>query len=568
MKLSDKKGVQHIVMVLAELGLEEVVICPGSRNAPFTISFNRHPAFRCTPIRDERSAAFFALGKAIELQKPVALVCTSGSAVLNFAPALSEAYYQRIPLIVLTADRPLEWINQGEGQTIHQTDIYRNFIRKNYTLRGEVATPSDYWYNARCLSEGFNIAACSDPGPVHFNVPLGEPLYDTAEVEDVVPKIFKVVKTNSTLTAESLAILAEEFSACKKVMVIVGQQVTGPYCQELLVELAAFENVIVLTESLANVHHPGFIEHIDRCITNLDEAESGNWIPELLITVGGAIVSKRIKTLLRNHPVLHHWNVHPYDASQDTYQSLTRAIPQHPFDFFKQLLPVISKTASNYRRQWLQRRDRLTQLHATYFEQCNYSDLWIFYRLFQKIPSGLFLHISNSSAIRYVQLFDHQKIAGSYCNRGTSGIDGCSSTAMGAAVASPQKNFLLITGDVAFQYDINGLWNDNRIENLKILVINNGGGGIFRIISAPHQIDEMEEFFETSMISNTKKIAEHFGWEYLSADTESSLEEAIAVFLDANSKRTILEVFTNAKENPIVLEQYWNFLRAKYRTHE
>ncbi len=568
MKLSGKKGVQHIVMALAQLGLREVIICPGSRNAPFTISFSRHPAFSCTSIRDERSAAFFALGKAVELQEPVVVVCTSGSAALNFSPAISEAYYQRIPLIVLTADRPQEWIDQGDGQTINQTALYRNFIRKSYSLRGEVVTQADYWYNERCLSEGFNTAAYSDRGPVHFNIPLDEPLYDIGEATGDVPKIFKEIKTNKTLAAESLSILAEEFFSCRKVMILAGQFIKNPDYQEVLSKMAAFENVVILTESLANVHHPRFIENIDRCITNLDEGEAKDWMPELLITTGGAIVSKRIKSLLRNHGVRHHWNVDLYDATRDTYQALTRAISQSPVDFFRQLHPVLSKVSSDYQERWVQRRDRLAELHEDFFNQCAHSDLLVFYKLFQKIPSGLFVHISNSSAIRYAQLFDNQKIAGSFCNRGTSGIDGCTSTVMGAAVASPQKNFLLITGDVAFHYDINGLWNENRVDNLKIIVINNGGGGIFRIISAPHQLNEMEDFFETSMTSNTKRLAEHFDWEYLSADNGISLEEALHLFFDTNTKRTILEVFTNPGQNPIVLEQYWKFFSEKNKAHE
>ena len=194
MELSDKKGVQQIVQSLAALGLKEIVICPGSRNASFVISFNRHPAFNCTSIRDERTAGFYALGKAIELQEPVAILCTSGSAALNFAPAIVEAYYQRIPLIVLTTDRPKEWTNQGDGQTILQTNIYTNYIRKSYEINGDAVQKNDLWYIERCISEGFNIATLIDKGPVHFNIPVSEPLYGTSSIDtNNLPKIFKAI---------------------------------------------------------------------------------------------------------------------------------------------------------------------------------------------------------------------------------------------------------------------------------------------------------------------------------------------------------------------------------------
>ncbi|MCO5234815.1 MAG: 2-succinyl-5-enolpyruvyl-6-hydroxy-3-cyclohexene-1-carboxylic-acid synthase [Chitinophagaceae bacterium] len=568
MKLSGKKGIQHIVMSLAALGLEEVVLCPGSRNVPLMISFNRHPAFRCTSIRDERSAAFFALGKALELQKPVALVCTSGSATLNFAPAVSEAYYQRVPLMILTADRPGEWIGQGDGQTINQTCLYRNFIRGSYTLRGDASTPTDFWYNRRCLSEGYNIATLSDPGPVHFNVPLSEPLYQVAETADIHPGIFKETETEKKLTATSLSVLKEEFAGCTKVMILTGQHRVDPVFREELVRMAGFENVIVLTESLSNTHHSRFIENIDRCITNFSKTEAEEWAPELLITVGGAVVSKRIKAFLREQSITHHWHIDSFDAMQDTYQSLTRAIPMDPAVFFQQLQPVLPQVVSGYREKWLKRKDRLAILHEAFFDQCAYSDLLVFYKLYQHIPANTFVHLSNSSPIRYAQLFDNQEIAGSFSNRGTSGIDGCTSTAVGAATAAPQKSFLLITGDVAFHYDINALWNNTTVDNLKILVINNGGGGIFRIIAAPHELDEMEAFLETSMTTNAEKLAAHFGWDYLPVRHENVLEESLQSFFKKVAGRTILEIFTDAKKNPVILEQYWEFLKENFVSYE
>ena len=562
MELSDKKGIQHIVLALAQLGLKEVVICPGSRDASLIISLNRHPNFNCTSIRDERSAAFFALGKAIEFNQPVALLCTSGSAALNFAPAISEAYYQRIPLIVLTADRPKSWTDQGDGQTINQTNVFQNFIRKSFEISGDALTKDELWTIERNISEGFHIATHLDKGPVHFNIPVSEPLYGiTKEITQQV-KTFQIEQPEITLSEDSRQKLSQTFCERQKVMILVGQNIYDyQSLQTELVQISKHSNVIVLTESTSNIHHPNFVENIDRCITNLNENQAGELIPELLITVGGAIVSKRIKKLLREHRPIQHWNIHPYDSMMDTYQSLTHAIPMEAIDFFRQLqIPESEIINSNYKEKWLQHSSQKLSQHQMFCARCDYSDFQVFDILIRSIPKQTHLHLSNSSPIRYAQLFDNSHLAYTYSNRGVSGIDGCTSTAVGAASASPEKNFLLITGDVAFHYDKNALWNEEKSENLKIIIINNSGGGIFKIIPGPNQIKEGETFQVTPMHTNAQKLAEHYKWNYLSADSSDSLKSALKTFFSTDTQRCILEIFTDSETNPQVLEAYWDKL--------
>ncbi len=561
MILSNKKGIQQIVTILSALGLKEVILCPGSRDAPLIISFNRHPDIRCTSIRDERSAAFFALGKAIESADPVAVVCSSGSAALNFAPAISEAYYQRAPLLVLTADRPKEWTDQGDGQTINQTKIYQNYIRKSYDLKGEICSQTDEWYNKRCLCEGYGRATCIDKGPVHFNVPLSEPLYETEEVEEVSPKVFKIEQPVTCLSPNKMNQLSRDFLEKKRVMILVGQYPRDEKLQKELVAIARFENVTVLTESTSNIHHAAFIENIDRCITHLSEQEIEALKPELLITIGGAIVSKRIKKFLREYKPNLHWNIHPFESTMDTYQSLTNAIPMEPVSFLTQLKERIHDVSSDYNKKWQSISRRKSSLHQSFVEKCVYSDFKVFNLIYQNIPTHINLHISNSSAIRYAQLFDNKNVEYTHSNRGTSGIDGCTSTAMGAASVSPDKEFLLITGDVAFHYDINALWNEENMQNLRIVVLNNSGGNIFRIIPGPGKVDELAQYFETSMKAATKEIAAHYHWNYFRAHDENSLNEALKKFFSNEGKRSILEVFTDAKTNPQILKEYWDFLQ-------
>ncbi len=564
MMLSAKGGIRQIVETLAAMGLREVVLCPGSRNAPLVISFNRHTAFRCTSIRDERSAAFFAMGMALELKQPVAVVSTSGSAALNFAPAISEAYYQRIPLIVITADRLKEWTDQGDGQTINQTNLYQNYIRKSYELRGDAASESDRWHNNRCLNEGWNIATLTNKGPVHFNIPLSEPLYQVEAVEPSKVRVFSEVKVDIILPEDALYKLQSAFIASKKVMILVGQHAKNTDLESAIIRLAGFENVVVLTESTANIAHPDFVKHIDRCITTLSDEDAAILMPDLLITLGGAIVSKRIKSILRKFSPQEHWLIGQDHDFVDTYQSLTLAIPMQSDVFFSQLSRGLKDVASHYRKDWLMRKQVLENLHDQFCKAKIYSDFSVFDEIFKNMGYDVHLHLSNSSPIRYAQLFESKRVADTWCNRGTSGIDGCTSTAMGAAYASPNKQFLLISGDVAFNYDINALWHDHIIENLNIIVINNGGGGIFRIISGPDTIEEMEPYFETSMDTNLIHVAQRFQWEYLTANDDVSLKIALDKIMDANTKKCILEIFTEPQTNPAVLKKYWDFLKNEH----
>lgn len=561
MILSNKLGVQQLVKSLAELGLKELVICPGSRNAPLTLTFNRHPAFNCTSIRDERSAGFFALGQAIVLQEPVAVVCTSGSAALNLAPAIVEAYYQRVPLIVITADRAKAWTHQGDGQTINQTQLYANYIRKSYDLNGDSQAPESLWEINRSVSEAWQVATKVNKGPVHFNVPLSEPLYQTKVLNATLLKPFSQLQTNTILNSKDWEALKRQFETSKKVMILVGQCPKDAALNEVLIQFSQFENTIILTESTANVKHSDFIQNIDRCISTLDASIASNFMPDLLISIGDAVVSKRIKTLLRKYKPQAHWHIHPWDALMDTYQSLTLAIPLQPVSFLQNLKENLIVTTSDYKSIWQERNQNLAVQHNVFCERLEFSDFAVFKAIFDSLPLNTQVHIANSSPIRYAQLFDYSKVKSTHCNRGTSGIEGCTSTAMGAAAIQVQENFLLITGDVAFHYDSNALWLEKDIQNLNIIVINNKGGGIFRIIPGPDTLDERTSFLETSMNLNVAAIATQYQWQYLQAKDEASLKQVLPLFFQ--QKRTILEIFTDAEQNPKVLAAYWDFLKSK-----
>ncbi len=561
MKLSNKQSIQQIVLTLAALGLKHVVIAPGSRNGPLTISFNQHPNFECTSIRDERSAGFFALGKAIELKEPVAILCSSGSAALNFAPAIVEAFYLRVPLIVITADRPAEWIGQMDGQTMNQTNVYANYIRKSYTLNGDAIEQNDLWHNAHSVNEGYAIATKLDPGPVHFNVPMKEPLYFTEEVISLDPPIINFPIADLSLDITIINEYQSAFSKARKVMVLVGQHDRNEALNQLVTRLAENGNTIVLTESTSNLHSKEFISSIDRCMMPMNAEDIPNFMPDLLLTFGGAIVSKKIKELLRKNKPTAHWNIHPQDSLVNTYQALTTALPMNPIPFLTQFLtnlpPVVE---AGYKEKWLKRSSEIQQKHDEFFKDIEYSDLSVFGKIYKNIPAEVSVHFANSSPIRYSQLFDNSGIKSIHSNRGTSGIDGCTSTAMGAASTHPEQQYLLITGDVAFFYDNNAFWNDRIPKNLKIILINNAGGGIFRIIKGPRHTEELEEFFETKHSTSAKKLVEFYEWNYLSANDEESLQTGLESFFKSSEGRIVFEIFTPNEVNSHILSRYFKHL--------
>lgn len=563
MELSSKVGVRDLVEICAAKGIQHVVISPGSRNAPLTISFNRHPAFECHTIVDERCAAFFAMGIAQQTKTPVVICCTSGSAALNYAPAIVEAYYQKIPLLVLTADRPTEWIDQMDGQTIRQSNIYANYIKKSFDLPVDTSIANDKWYSQRLVNEAIELTQFPEPGPVHINLPFREPLYEVSNYkDDPPPKIFETTKTLLELPKEEILSLKEEWSSYEKVLIVTGLMHPNEALNTALKSVAIQPNVAVLTETTSNIFGEGYNRSIDRVLGGIGAVELNDFVPDLLITLGGPVVSKKIKAFLRNNQPKAHWHINASNDYVDTYQSLTKIIPLSP----EKVLPHLvsnDKRESNYRAKWLTKDTVLQKVYNQFVADLEFSDLKAFDIIFNNIPKQSNLQLGNSTVVRYSNLFDQpsNKELRCFSNRGTSGIDGTVSTAVGAAVA---KNELttVITGDLSFFYDSNALWISPFPKNLKIILINNKGGSIFRIIDGPSQIEELESFFEVKHNLNAEYIAKTFGLDYCFCDNGSDLEEQLKqTYTVGLNKATLIEVSTDNKLNPEVLKQYFEKLK-------
>ncbi len=546
---------RQLVALMVAHGVKYAVLSPGSRNAPLLVAFAREKAIRHFVVVDERVAAFMALGMAARTDAPVALVCTSGTAMLNYAPAIAEAYYRHVPLVVVSADRPDEWIDQDDSQTIRQRNIFTPYIKSSYHLPVAVADETAAWYVRRTINEALAVAATPCKGPVHINVPLCEPLCETAVYPAELPCRVTTMLPSQQLCREDIEELSKTFSLCDKVMIFVTLSQPDAELQAALSRLAALPQVVVITETLANLHDERFIPTVDRVLTAIDNSEKTAFAPSLLITLGGSPVSRMMKEFLRRYRPQQHWRIGNEANLIDTMQSLTHRIVAEPAAIINQLAKVVVAHSSDYATLWKTREAEATRLHDEAVAAAPWCDLRAFSLLLPAIPAGTTLHLSNGTSVRYAQLFDTPQVERSYCNRGVSGIEGCTSTALGSACVDDALT-LLITGDMSFGYDAGALATGYASPRFKIVVMDNGGGGIFRFIKGPSDLPELEECFEVRRRQPIEGYASLHGFRFFRATDEESLCRVLPAFFAETSAPAILSIETPNETNATILRAY------------
>ena len=515
---------QQILLACKAKGIRHIVLSPGSRNAPLTIGFASDSFFNAYSIVDERCAAFFALGLAQQLREPVVVVCTSGSALLNYYPAVSEAYYSNIPLVVISADRPASKIDIGDGQTIHQRHALALHTAYNANLSEEEHALN---YNAYLLNEALNTAALKCL-PVHINAPFEEPLYQTLPAPTVSFHNEVGLKKPILLNTEKLLQFAKDWNYPKK-MVLIGVLPTDAIAQKWLDWLEKDPSILVLTESTANVVADTFIGMIDTFLAPIEKRQLQELLrPDVLISIGGMVVSKKIKEFLRKYPPQAHYYIDEH-VGYDTFFALTHHFKTNINTFLETVSPELPPVSSDYKA------------------------------ILERTPTPYHIQISNSAAIRYAQLFPAKAGWQVFCNRGTSGIDGSTSTAIGASVVQSTPT-LLITGDLSFFYNSNALWCNYIPKNLKIIVVNNAGGGIFRILPTDKETPFFETFQETTHSLTAKHLCAMYGFTYLCAQNQEELTKTLETFFSQYESPMLLEVFTPRELNNTILKDYFNVL--------
>ena len=554
---SDKKNAALLADLFVKYGLEDIIISPGSRNAPLIISFAGNTAINALSIVDERSAAFYALGMAQQKKKAVALACTSGSAALNYAPAIAEAYYRKVPMLIFTADRPAEYIDIGDGQCIRQEDVFKNYVKSSFNLHENLDSETSVALANNIINKAFHSAHYPEPGPVHINLPFNEPLYQTAE-DDFITGKREVPETNNRQPSEKyLKNLADKWNSYERIMLIAGQMDKNKRLNRILNEMISGKNFVLLTETTSNLYGENFVGCIDNVLSAIHDNEKKIFKPDLLITFGGHVVSKKIKKYLREFQPEEHWHISPSGEKLNTYFCLTETIKSEVTDFFERINSYIKPAVPVFGRTWLRKRNRVIKRRDDFLKNVEFSDLKVFEIILDHLPTGTKLHLGNSTPVRYSQLFGNKEWITFYSNRGVSGIDGHLSTAAGTAKVSENLN-VVITGDLGFFYDLNALLNIP--ENLKIVLINNGGGGIFRFIPGPDTSPYLEKYFEAKHNRKAEKFVKAYGLNYFKAADVREIMEALPEFFNKNESAAVLEIFTPEEKNAKILKEYFEFL--------
>ena len=560
---TDKLSARMLAQLLAAHGVDHAVLSPGSRNAPLLMALERCVGLKCHVVIDERSAAFMALGMSVESGEPVALCCTSGTALLNYAPAVAEAYYRRVPLVVVSADRPEEWIDQDDSQTIWQQDALKPYVKRRCDISARVDFTNGPWWVNRVINDALLEAVRPSPGPVHINIRLDAPLNGVTHVSkaDSRQRIIGQMSPHEELSPSQIRELSARLSPPLRVMIVAGFMQPDPILNEALSRLAGLQNVAVLTETISNQRNPLFVSRIDATLCRLTEEERLTMRPDVVITIGGALVSRHIKEWLRSlPPEAEHWHIGHTHTTVDCFKHLTLRVEMAPGAFMSQLAPAVSDNAvpygCSYAETWHRAAIRAAAIHDRIITLAPWCDLSAMAEIFRMIPPDWHLHLSNGTPIRYAQLMDCSHILRSDYNRGVSGIDGCTSTAIGAS-AVYDGVVLLITGDMSFQYDLGALASQLLSGRMKMVVMMNGGGSIFRFIASTRHLPELERDFAVGTRLPLWQLCDGYGIDCYEVSDAGSLRKAWTSFASPGPRPALLAVHTSGPLSAQVLTDYF-----------
>lgn len=579
---SNKENINILTALLVKKGVTHAVVCPGSRNAPIVHNLNETDGITCHPVTDERSAGFYAIGLAQATGQPVVVCVTSGSALLNVAPAVAEAFYQHIPLIVVSADRPLQWIGQLDGQTLPQLGAFGTMVRRTVQLP-EPHNDEERWLCRRLINEALHLCTCRQAAPVHINVPITEPLF-TFNVEQL-PQVtlYRSHSINATTCADNGAL--QPFLAAQKPMIVMGQTANGVVSDATLRALSA--HFVVLAEPLSNSGYT--VIHADEAARlllndkpNIGEMMSRNsetagcndktmgcnditaadFLPDYVLYLGDTLVSKALRQLLRRAkaPTC---LVTP-DASQvpDPLMTLTDIV-ECQLDKMDALLAslagneAVTPSAHDFHTRWQTLLARCAD-HAEGYEPpySQMATVRYFESQLEDLDIDLHVHYANSSAVRLASIYAAHRV---WCNRGVNGIEGSLSTAAGFSLATPDM-VVCVIGDLSFFYDQNALWNSQLHGNLRIILLNNHGGGIFSTLPGLEASAAAHDMVSATHNADARGICTQNDIGYLKANNIDEMQLGIVTLLTQQTDRPmLLEVFTHAEEDAKAMKDYLRF---------
>lgn len=534
---TNHKSALYVVAMLKQQGISNIVISPGTSHNAMVRSIDEDSFFKTFSVTDERSAAFFAIGIAQELQRPVAIMSTSGTATCNYVSAVTEAFHRNIPLVIITADKHPYFLNQLEDQMINQPPMFNGITKYSVTLPESIKDSRDDWYCRRLLNEAFLEMTHHGTGPIHINVPISYGMFALGDTftTSKLPEIPLVERLDSSTKKETWEQTFLQLKN-KRVLILCGQDNThNEKDAQLLDTISKGYNCVISTDFLSNLH-------IERAI-EMEKARpfDADLVPDVIISLNGSVVSY-IKYFLKNAPsTIEHWLIHEKGTLADPYQKLKYIIESNTSEFLNKMAQYAQSNASSEYYE-------VCKKHVNEFSipSLPYSNCYACQKIIPSLPQDSILHLGNSTTVRIAQFFNLHPSVQVFCNRGVHGIDGCMSSFIGQAAVSDKLAFLML-GDLTFFYDMNALWNKYVRKNVRILLFNNGGASLFYYNTrGVKNFPSLDRNAGAAHVSSAKAWAESRGFSYISSTDQEEFDTVYQQFIQEESDKPIIfEVFTD-----------------------
>lgn len=540
-------NVQIIISLLKEYKVKHLVLSPGSRNVPFVHSVENDSDFTCYSVTDERSAAYFALGLAEELDEPVVLSCTSSTACSNYLPAVQEAKEKGVQLILLTADRDPYYREQMENQMIIQPEMYGFNCKKSVNLP-IVNNEHDFWYCERLVNEALLELDHNGKGPVQINFPAVTGF--TKFPNKKLPKCRVIKRIDDKFNNWSE--IANELTKYNKILLLFGSN--NGYSASVIENIERFfekYNCTISVEHMSNLKCKGSLSTY-LATESMSDDESHKYIPDLLITFGGNFSSDFKNILRNNYKNINHWRVAEDGKVVDTFKALNIIFKCKTEVFFEKInsIDIISKNDLNYYNLWVKK------LNSIKFPDLKFTNFQVIKTVSSKIPENSLLHLGILNSTRMMQFYNLKKNIKVYSNLGAYGIDGSLSTFLGQASSTNGLAFIVL-GDLSYFYDLNANLINNIGSNVRIILINNGGGGEFKYIYGASNINPLEKHICAGHKLNAQNWCKSTIFDYNYAHNQVELDEHLKKFISRSEKPIILEVFTDLDKDGDILRQFY-----------
>ncbi len=537
--ISSIKNVSTLIAMLKQYGIQDVVLAPGGSDIPIIHMIETDSYFTCYSVVDERSLVYFAMGISQQKKAPVACVCTSGTAVSNFLPGMTEAFYRDVPIIAITADKNQNFQGQLETQKINQIGIFGECCRKSINLP-VIRNNEDQWLCERLINEALIELHHHGSGPVQINIPVEGDI--SSYVDGELPKCKKITLIEGTDNELFSHYIKQRLSKFEKIMILVGQDIDFSDREVACIEKFAYNyNVVIAADHQANLNCFGTINTYP--ITEMEKKIDNKLIPSLVISLGNNIASYDLKYILRRANNVEHWQIDEAGRIRDVFHHLTTVFECNIFEFFSAIEKnQVKKARNDYYEAWKE------GLQSIIIDEIPYSSFYIAKELSKAIPENSILHLAILNSTRLMQYFPLQKGVKTYSNLGALGIDGCLSSFMGQAVSTDQLAFCLI-GDLSFFYDMNAVSICHRKNNIRIILLNNSGAGEFYFTLGKETISSIDKHIGAINRRTAKGWVESLGYKYYSVHNSEEAHKVISNLGKRTDFPVFVEVFTDIEED-------------------